>query len=176
MGIWYRVIAETLGYLAVGLSLLTYIYKSRKKVIVTKLAADMMGAIHFLMLGETTGMVQAIINSIRSGVFYHKGSKKWASHIFWLFGFIAVNIGLSILTWQGWYSLLPGCGSALAVLGFWCSDANRVRLVTLPGVLLWLLYGIIIGSLPAILINALSVCSIVIGFWNDARSRSKTEV
>ena len=175
MGTWYRVIAEIFGYLSVALLLLTYVYRSRKKVLVTKMTSDMLAAVHYLMLGETTGMVQAIVNSIRSGVFYHKGSKKWASHNFWVFAFIAVNIGFGLLTWQGWYSILPGCGSALAVLGFWCSDANRVRLVTLPGVLMWLLYGIMIGSLPTILANVLSVCSIAIGFWNNARSCKKAE-
>jgi uncharacterized protein with PQ loop repeat len=61
------------------------------------------------------------------------------------------------------------------VLGFWCADTNRVRLVTLPGVLMWLLYGIMIGSLPTILANVLSVCSIAIGFWNNARSCKKAE-
>ena len=68
----------------------------------------------------------------------------------------------ALIRWQDWYSFLPMAGSILAVIGFWCSSTRNIRRFNLPGVALWLIYGIMTASISAILCNVFSIISILI--------------
>ena len=106
----------------------------------------------------------------RETVFYNK-DKKWASSRLWLYLFVALTIGSSLMTWEGPLSLLPMTGSCCAVISFWCTKPLHIRLLAIPAQLLWLIYGILHMSLPSITSNIIALTAIGIGLYRDIRKK-----
>ena len=141
-----NLVGNIIGLLAVISALGIYGYKSRKKILLAKLIADGLWAIHFLLLGATTGGVLNVVNAFRDGVFYNKDSKKWAGSKIWVLVFILVGIISGLMSWEGYFSLLPIIGSSISIIGLWCSDSFMLRVVSFFAISLWLIYAAISGS------------------------------
>ena len=153
--------AQIIGFIPLALSFFTFLSNKRKKIIFIKIITDCMWALHFFLLGEVVGGSVNAINTVRNVIFSQK-HRRWASHIAIPIIFGALTVGSALLRWQEWYSFLPMLGSLLAVIGFWCNDPRNIRRLNLPAVLLWLIYGIITGSISSVLCNALTITSILI--------------
>ena len=108
---------------------------------------------------------------------FHKEHRAWARSIVWPILFLVLNAGCTALSWQGWLSLLPMLGSSLNVVGLWCSNPTRLRLVSLPAQTLWEVYSIAVGAIPSIIVNAISITSILIALireWVERRKGKET--
>ena len=153
--------AQIIGFIPLALSFFTFLSNKRAKIIFIKIITDCMWVLHFFLLGEIVGGSVNAINTVRNVIFSQK-HRRWASHIAIPIIFGALTVGSALLRWQEWYSFLPMLGSLLAVIGFWCNDPRNIRRLNLPAVLLWLIYGIITGSISATLCNVFSIISILI--------------
>ncbi|MBQ7901150.1 MAG: YgjV family protein [Clostridia bacterium] len=127
---------------------------------VIEAAFDMLWALHYFLLGEPAGCITNVINTVRDFVFFHK-DKKWANHRLVPVAFCIVTVVFTAAGGDGLKCLLPMVGSCLAVAGFWCNDAGNIRRFNFPAMLLWLIYGVITGSVPTIIGNSLTLASIV---------------
>ena len=154
------IVAQIIGFIPLVLSFFTFLSNNRRRVIGTKIATDLLWAIHFFLLGEVVGGAINALNTARNVVFSQK-HRPWASRIYIPITFGALTVLAALLRWQDWYSILPMLGSLLALIGFWCSGTKHIRAFNLPAVSLWLLYGILAGSISTILCNILSIASIV---------------
>lgn len=163
-------VAQVLGFLAMLLGFAMYAFHTRGRILLAKLAADALWVGHYLLLGASSGALINGVNMVREGVFYHK-AKKWASNLAWPFLFLALNLLMTALSWQGAISLLPMVGSSLNVLGLWCSDPKHMRLISIPALTAWLIYSVTVGSLWSLLVNGASICSAVYGLLRDARQK-----
>ena len=165
--------AQLVGFIPLILSLITFALKKREHILISKLFSDLTSAVHFFMLGQGTGGAICTVNTARDLVFYYKG-RKWASHIAVPIFFGALTLVSSIIQWQGVYSLLPMVGSLLALVGFWFDDPRTVKLINLPGITLWLIYSIIVGSISTTIINVISVITIISSLTVDFLTSRKT--
>ena len=159
--------AQIFGFIAMGIGLCMFAFRERKRILLFKMFANLTWVVHYTLLGAASGAAINAINAVREGVFYHK-DKKWASYIFWPFLFIAVNVGSTVLSWQGAISLLPMLGSTINIIALWSSSTKRLRLVALPSQTLWLIYSIAVSSLPSTIFNAFSIVSLL---WGMVRER-----
>ena len=166
--------AQLIGFIPLILSLVTFALSKREHILISKLFSDLTSAIHFFMLGQGTGGAICTVNTARDFVFYHK-TKKWASHIAVPITFGVLTLASSIIQWQGVYSLLPTIGSLLALVGFWFNDPRKVKLINLPGIALWLIYSIIVGSISTTLINLISIITIITSLTVEFVRTSKTQ-
>lgn len=152
--------AQIIGFVPILLSFFIFIHNDRRKVIAFKMISDFLYAVHFFMLGEMTGAVINLINTLRGYVFSKK-YKKWASGIYIPILFCVIVFISTVLSWSGIRSVFPLAGSCLAIWGFWSKNIQNVRKFNFMGIVLWLIYGIIVGSVPTILYNVAAVASIV---------------
>lgn len=160
-----RMTGQLIGFIPMILGFFTYIYNDRRKNIGFKMLSDGVSAIHFLMLGEMSGCVINIVNTVRDYIFSRKG-KKWASHIMIPITFVLISMGVTLASWEGIKSILPLTGTCLAIVGFWCSKPHIMRRFNLPGVGLWLIYGVITGSVSTCVGNTISIISMLIAEKN----------
>ncbi|MBQ8311015.1 MAG: YgjV family protein [Clostridia bacterium] len=178
MGFWelfstpQGVAAQCVGFVAMGVAFFIYAFRDRRKILFTKLIADALWMIHYVLLGAHSGAVINTINVVREGVFYHK-EKPWASHLFWPFLFVAANAVSTAFSWQGWISLLPLVGSSLNVLALWCASPKRIRLIALPALTMWEIYSILVGSVSSTIVNGISIVSILFAMGRDLLERRK---
>lgn len=165
------VAAQVLGLCAMLLGFVMYAFHHRGKILLAKLTADALWVVHYLLLDAASGAMINAVNVVREGVFYHK-EKRWASHLLWPFAFLALNLFMTALSWQGMISLLPAVGSSLNVFGLWCSDPRRLRLVSLPALTAWMIYSVLVGSVWSLAVNAASVSSILFALIRDAKAKN----
>lgn len=154
-------VAQIVGIFPLVLSFFTFLFNDRRRVIVIKAVSDLMWAIHFFLLGEVVGGSINTLNTARNLVFSQK-HKPWASRPYIPVLFCILTFLAALIRWREWYSFLPMLGSVFAVIGFWCSDVKNIRKFNLPAVSLWLIYGIMTGSISTILCNTFSILSIII--------------
>ena len=168
-------IAQILGCIAMLWGFAMYAFHRRGSILLAKLVSDALWVGHYALIGAASGAWINGVNAIREGVFYYKG-KRWASHLFWPFLFLFLNLVLTVLSWQGAISLLPVLGSSLNVLGLWCSDTKHLRMVTVPALSAWLTYSALVGSLWGVLVSSASICSAVYALCRDwiAQHRKRT--
>ncbi len=157
------------GIVALMLALLIYLFRARQKILVTKLLADACWTVHYFLLGAYSGACLNFIAIGRELVFFNRDRRKWAGSAVWVYIFIGVTVISGLLSWQGPVSLLPMVGSVFSVVALWCRDPFHIRLLSLPMILLWLVYAVISGSPSAMICNILSAVSIVVGLAKDIR-------
>ena len=158
--------AQCVGFVAMGVAFFIFVFRDRKKILFTKMIADVLWVMHYGLLSAFSGAFINAVNAVREGIFYHKG-KPWANHFLWPIGFVLVNLILTFFSWQGFVSLLPVFGSSINILGLWCNDPKRIRQISLPAQTLWEIYSILVGSIPSIIFNAISICSILFAMARD---------
>ena len=163
-------VAQMVGLIPLILSFFVFLSNERKRVIGTKIATDLLWALHFFLLGEAVGGAINTLNCIRNVVFSQK-HKRWASHLYIPVLFGILTAAAAFIRWQDWYSLLPMLGSILALIGFWCNHPKHIRRFNLPAVSLWLIYGIMVGSISTILCNLFSITSILIA-WKKEKGKT----
>ena len=159
---FYFYIGHFIGICAALLSFFTYIQKTRKQVVFIKLSCDCLWCLHYFLIGAFSGGAINIVNITRDTVVYHREDKAWAKSKLWLIAFLIFTVVSGLLSWQGYISLLPTIGSVFGVLGIYQSEPRKISLVTLPGIILWLIYSIFVFSPQSIICNIISIASVII--------------
>ena len=166
MGIM-KTIASVIGWIAVAEGFFIYYSRTRRNVLIFKFISDVLWSINLLLTGGYTGALLNVIAMGRETVFYHRGSKKWASHWGWLAFFIAVTAlspTISLLSGkEGWIGVIPALGSVLGVLTFYQKKPAATRYIGFFAQSLWLVYACFIHNVPSAACNTVLVISTVAG-------------
>lgn len=98
------------------------------------------------------------------------GQKHW---IMWLF--VGLTVFATMLTWEGAISLLPLAGTICMVVAFWQKKPKYIRRLAVASSPPWIIYGLVVGSYPVIVVETLLIISNLIGQYRfDLRlNRSK---
>jgi len=155
------------------IGLFTYSSKKRSTILSVKCTADALSVFQQSLVGAFTGALIGCINIFRDIVFINRGSKKWASHRFWLWFFVITIGSTPLFTWAGIESLLPMAGSVIMVFGFYSLNPHNTRILAIFGHGLWLTYGIVCFNAGTVLSNAIYLCAAVIGLVNDFKQNKK---
>ena len=168
------VIGQILGLVLSAFSFFIFFGKTRRSILTAKLICDIGYCAQQLMIGAPTGALLDVIAAFREVIFYHRQTKPWAAHRFWLWIFVAL-MGLSpVFTWSGPISLLPASGSVIAVFSFYCVRPVHIRLLGLLATLPWFAYAIITGNYGLILSSIIQLVSIFLGLMRDYREWKAT--
>ena len=162
-------IGHFIGICAAILSFFTYIQKTRKKVVLIKLSCDCLWCLHYFLIGAYSGGAINIVNISRDTVVYYREDKAWAKSKLWLAAFLIFTFISGMLSWQGYISLMPMIGSFFGVLGIYQSEPRKISLVTLPGIILWLIYSIFVFSPQSIICNIISITSVAIALFRPKK-------
>lgn len=147
------------GIAGVVANFTVYRQKNRKSLLCKKLFSDIMWCIHYSLIFAVNGAITCGISICREIVFLNK-EHRWAKHKIWLAVFIALNTVISVFTWKGVYSILPGCSAIVSIIVFWIGKPNLTRYVQLPISVAFLIYNTIVGSYFGIVNELLSLISI----------------
>lgn len=146
-----------------GLGFFIYIQRTRARVLMVKLICDCLTILQMLLLGAYSGMLVLIICLVRGVVFYNSVNHEWARKKFWVPLFVALSLLMSALSWNGYISLFPSVGTALAIIGFGSQKPKNTRLFNIPGNALWGVYHFTVGSWGGFGGSVISVISAIIG-------------
>lgn len=168
-------IAQIIGFVPLILSFFVFLQKKRKRIIIFKGCSDLLWAMHFFVLGEYTGVLVNLVNTLRDVIFAYK-EKKWARHILIPIFFCILTLFSALPTFAGVKSIFAVVGSCVAVVGFWQTNVERLRIYNLVAVALWLIYGLLTFSIPTVLCNLISIVSILIAFVKKIFAKKEEEI
>ena len=126
-----KIIAECIGFLAVGVGFLIYQQKTKQRLLLLKLCADVLWITHFLLIGATSGMVITVVGACRSIVFLICAMKNKEGNRAILPIFCTVGVFAVLISWKNVYSICSIVSCVLATVGFWQKNPNRTKLFSL---------------------------------------------
>lgn len=161
--------AQVFGLGAMVSLFLIYQQKSRKKIILAKLSADICWVVHYCLIGGTAGMIPNGVGIFRELIFVNRKNKKWADSILWPIIFILINWGLGIRTFHSAFNILPILASTFVTVSLWINNPKLTKIISMPVSLAFLVYDIYVGSYVGIINESIAVLSIVISFFRERK-------
>lgn len=165
---------QILGIFIIAWSFLIYLQRDRNRILIFKFCGDMFSVVQYALCSAPAGAVLNVIMGCREIIFFHRGKRRWANSIAWLFVFMALIFLSPFVTSKEpvfsalWLlNLLPACGSVLGVIGLYAKNPTLTRLLSLGGIICWLIYVTLLQNWIQIVSNVISICSILVGLLGD---------
>lgn len=167
-----QIIGQTVGIFAMACNILSYQQKKQSHLIFCQLLGGALFAISFFMLGAIMGGILNVVATVRAVLFLFE-KKLHTSHPLWLGGFLACYIVFYVLTFTVFgvaprpinflIEVLPVIGMTALSVAFMLKDSRRTRQLGLISSPAWLIYNIYYVSVGAIVCEAISLVSILVG-------------
>ena len=162
-----KILGECLGAVAVAEGFFIYFSRTRGRILAFKFISDLLWGFNMLCLGNLTG---ALLNAVAMGretVFSLREKKRFFASPFWLVFFLvvtAISPMYSLISGkESFIAILPAAGSLLAVIGFYQSKPQLIRLIGLVAQSLWLVYALLSHNLSSTVGNAVLIVSSLAG-------------
>ena len=159
-----EIIAECLGFLAIGIGFLIFQQKTRTGMLAMKLSADILWIIHFLLIGATSGMIVSIVGVVRSLTFFILSLKGKNGNSILLCCFVTTGVMAILLTWKDIYSICSIIVCILATVGYWQKKPERMKIFSIFVCLSQISYAICVSSVSVVVNELITLSSIVIFF------------
>lgn len=166
-----QVIAQILGFIGMGVVVLSFQIRSVKKLFISQLVGIAFFTTHFVLLGAYTGAIQNLLALLRCVIFLFHDKQKWARSNWVLFGMLAAFLISGIATYSGLLSLLPMIAMLASTVAMWTGDGFKIRLAQLclvsPS---WLIYNASVFSISGVINESLNITSVIISFVRYKKS------
>lgn len=160
-----QIIGQIIGFLGIADSIVIYQQKTTGGLLIAKLIGDILWGASYFFLGNVGGGAICVIAVFRELVFMNRRKHKWADNKIWLFVFMALALSSIIYSWKsdGAWCIATAAASAVSVYGFWTGSPKLSRFLRFPISAMMLTYDIVFGAIAAILNEAFSIVSAIIG-------------
>ncbi len=169
--------AQIIGYIAVVLFLLSYLQKTRLRIIGFNFTSRILYIVQYLMLGAFSGAVLDVLGAISSLVASKKNVgfvKRYAKAIVILLDASMVVAG--ILLYENIFSILPVLGVLFHTTAFWIDDERIIRIVSLIGSPFWLVYNFVSRAYGSAVGDALTIASIIVAMVKYRKGTSSEKI
>ncbi len=156
------IIAQALGFCALGCNVICYQMKHPKKLLLWQLTASLFWIANLTLLGSYSGALLNLHAVIRLLVFYLANDHKWARHRIWVPLFMVSAVGLVSVTYSGILDIVALIGTLFTVYSFSIKDPAKTRLFTIPSPPCWFIYHIPKLNIGAMLNEAFVLTSIIV--------------
>lgn len=155
---------QAVGFAGTILFFLSYQFKNNQKLFRIQFVSYVCYTVHLLMLGATTGGISYILNSVRS---FCLGSQNAFLKSRTMCRILcALQVMTLVVTWDGWWSVLPVAANIAATIGGYTYNAQKIRIagmfINSP---LWILYDILVGSWAGILDEIVTEASMILSIY-----------
>lgn len=173
-----KILGQVAGVFALLFLVATYFKKNKASVTRTMLISNAFYIVHYFLLGAFSGSYALILAILRDGYIYlrEKHHKKYRHRILYnnalafivIFSlyvtFIVINLNEPLNT-------LPFIAGAFYLTFEWFGNKFSVKLAS--GVLsaVWLVYNILVFSIPGAIADTFSIIACIVGLLNDRRKR-----
>ena len=165
--IW--ILAQIFGICGIVIFVLMYHFKTMKNVLIMKMVMDILWALHYLFIGATSAFAMNMICFVRENIFLRNNRKFFGAKV-WLWVFIAFNIASAVVTWKGYYSLLPAVVSSLATYSFWQKNVKVARIIGLSNNVMMFTYDIFVHSFMGLIGETFAFISVIIALYRNRKS------
>ena len=172
-----EIIANIIGLLGIVAFNLCYQFKKRKHIIAVNILSRVLYCTQYIMLGALSG---AVLDCAAAPVLFlaekreHKTLKKYLPWV--IVGCNLALIGLGVLLWEDWFSLLAIVGILLETAACWFVSEKKIRLLSILAAPLWMAYNLHNLAFASAVGNMITIVSIGIALWRyDLRKKTIKE-
>ncbi len=152
-----------LYYLVSVLSIFLYVvsiqYKDKKDILLTQVFASFCYLIVYIIKGALSGVFVEILEEAKSFIFMLYEKKKKTIPISFLVIFIFLLILVSVIFYNGIYSLLPLFINIILFISSYLKNPKYMRITMLICGVLWGVYNVFVGAYIIVIGNVLEVIS-----------------
>ncbi len=156
-----ELLGHIVGFIALGVSFLSYQMKTRQGVIILQFAVSILMMLQYLFIGAVSGFALNLVCSLR-GLCYCFQHKKLLSGKWVPVFFAVLMVAVSIFSWEGIHSLAMVVGLVFNTLVMGLCSANTLRKSLLFSCTLIIIYNVVAGSISGIVFESASIVSAVI--------------
>ena len=178
-----EIIGQIISIAAMSCNIISYQQKKQSSLIICQLFGGLLFSISFFLLGAVVGGLLNLVAAIRAIIFLFP-KKLHTSHPAWLVGFIICYVAFYVLSFTVFgteptpinfvMEALPVIGMTAISIGFMLGDSGKVRRLGLISSPSWLIYNVYYVSVGAIICEAISLVSILIGIIrHDIKRKNK---
>lgn len=156
---------------------ITYQLKKKEKILLFNIAAQTSAGLSYICLGAYTGLAMTIVSIIRNIVFIVNEKKNGVSEkttpneILMLLVIFALIATLSVITFNGFLSLMSVFATMLYTFSVWQKNTKIYKILGIPVSILWISYNIYIGSIFGIILEIILMISAIIGFVKEVKTK-----
>ena len=172
---WFMILAQGLGFFGMLGNFISYQQNTNKRIVGVQIFAALFFFVHMLMIGATTGAMLNIVGAMRNFVFFMR-PKKWAESVWWVYIFCFLYLAAGVLTWEGAISLLPTVAMIFGTIALFIIRPKTTRRLVLLCSVGWIIYGVLVFSVAAMISETLTIASILIAMYKfDRKGAEKVE-
>lgn len=163
------ILAQICGLIALALTVISVQFKTKEKIVMCMVIANVVVAIQYFLLNAVTGAVISIINAIRCIIFYYYKKKDMKPSIIVLIVFEAIAIISGIFTWQNIWSLIPIIVTVIYTYGLWQDNVTVIRITAGVVGFGWAVYNVIVMAYVGAIQEISQLISSVIAIVKDKK-------
>lgn len=137
LGVWYLILVNAFGVLAIVCKVVEFQCKSRKIIFTLATLSFACWIMYFALQGDFVSALINFICFIEVLLFMKRESWKWVNGIWLMFVFLALQIGLGIITFKYWHDIFAILGGALMTIAYFVMSKKTYRIISAGSQLLW---------------------------------------
>lgn len=175
-GIWYMIILNAFGVIAITLKVIEYQSKTRRGSLTFAILSDLCWTMYFLLQGNFVSALMCAIAVGQFAVFMQREKHSWANSRLWLVFFFALQGVSGILTFINWYDVFAITAGLITVVMYYVYDRKTYRIFSFFYVLCWLMNSGFNGYLLPLLNDSFSMVSVIIAIVRYDILKRKTNI
>jgi len=165
-------LAHATGIAALGLSLNGLINRNDQTLRRNSSAASLLWTCNNLLLGATSAAAMSALSATRTTAADLVQRRAAHARHWTCAAFVLVALAASVLTWQGWPTILTASASVAVSFGVFYLAGAQLRFVMLVSALLWTYNAWLFHSPEQITGNSLGIAAAVYGVWRTRNTKS----
>ena len=151
-----QIIAQIIGIVAMAVCVSSFQFKNNKRFFIVQGVSSCLFFTHFFLLGAYTGAFLNLLGLVRSTCL---SIKKLRHPVFEVL-IMAIYTLITVLTYDGWLSILVLAAQLIGTAVFWRNKAMLIRIYQLAiGSPFWLVYNIFNFSIGGIVTEVFNLIS-----------------
>lgn len=172
LGIWYLIILNAFGVIAIICKIFEYQVKSRSTMFVFVSIASVCWVLYFVLYGNFASALTCLLSVVKMFVFMYRGKKKWASNPFWLYFFLVVQTIIAIFTTTGIRDVFAIAAGYLGIFAYFFVNQKTYRMLSFFHMALWVVNSVINFYLIALLSDSFSTVSCGVAIYRYDLSKN----
>jgi hypothetical protein len=176
LGIWYLIILNAFGVIAICCKVCEYQLRGRKTIFLLAMSSQTLWVLYFVCQGDFISAIASGISFVSVLIFSQREKHAWARSVLWLIFFLALQGALTVFTFKTWRDLFALSAGVLGVFAYYTLDLKKYRFLSLFYALSWLCNSIFKMYPIALASDAFSTISVSIGIYRyDIKKQKSTE-
>ena len=171
------ILVQSVGWVALICSAISFQQKKRVGILLWQATATLVSSIYLFLLGAYEGACLDLLGFVAKMTFSKGGKVLGVSLGVWRIVFLGAMLVAGILTWADIYSLLAILASCLSLLALSMKSPTKIRLISLLVGPCWIVYNLVYGAYPSILMECIALTSIIIAIVRyDIKKKKENEI